>query len=149
MKIIINLLLLINLSLYSQNLNDLYLEAKADSSDVLILTFEKFENCNKCLIQSQNFKECLKERINNQMVHFITAINCDRKIELNIFRKNFNYNGHLIQEKHTTKENLNLKETTKIAIFKNKQLLAEFNYEEIKKLAYSCRKAIMKIKTGK
>lgn len=137
MKILIILMLLNNLNIFCKDINQLYIDEKLNDTDIVVISFEKMDDCVKCVSASFSFVYELKSKITKKDLKHIVALPCTRDIELMVFKNQYEFTGILMKETKSLKKDLGLDSKTKLAIFKNKKLIIELSYEKLYNFDYS------------
>ncbi len=116
-KTIIFLIILLPVVLSSQTFIELKEETNLGENQILIVMFQEITACNKCYIIPNNILECVLKNTDSSAYEVIALVNCNRDIELNIFRKNKNWVFPLLRDKNELKLLYGLDDKELIAVF--------------------------------
>ena len=104
------------------------------NDEFLFLNFMNLGDCSKCLNLSYSAYNCVSKKLKEKnlpfLPKFLVVVRCNREVEINRFRKIYNWDGLCFFDPGDVKEKLKLPPDTWLAIFKNDTCLANFSLEE-------------------
>ncbi len=84
----------------------------------LIVTFQEVGgNCVKCYDVPVALIESLKARIELSNIKIVAAVKCNRDIELNVFKKQYDWNYYIYADKKNLAKQLGVKPISGLAVF--------------------------------
>jgi len=128
----INLILFIS-SHFDQNYFDqLKVDLDLKNDEKVIITFQTLDNCIKCYQIPFLIIMDLRKIKNIPDFKVLCFLKCNRKKELDVFKKKFDWNDYLMMDKGDARLKLGLKKDTHLAIIDaNGSIMFEFNQENM------------------
>jgi len=124
-----------SISLVNDNevLNRIKEKISYQNDEFIFLNFMNIGDCSKCLNLTFSAYDCVSKRFKELDLpfspKFIVVVGCNREMEINRFKKIYNWDGLCFFNPGNVKEKLNLPPDTWLAVFKNDTCLINFSLE--------------------